>query len=183
MHLYHTTNPNKVTSNPVANDIKPGISQKSDWWILGVMLFEFLIGHHPFAASDGTEIYRKILNWKLSLKFPRNSMMTYDAQDLIQQYAVHYHYSRNHADLLVSLVCAEEDRYDIDQIKQHPFFSSVNWNTMKYNKAPLMPMISGAFDCSNFEDFDMDEVYERSQDEVFKHLRTSERLFMSNYFY
>ena len=40
-----------------------GYTETVDWWSLGVILFEMLVGYPPFYSDDPTETCRKILNW------------------------------------------------------------------------------------------------------------------------
>lgn len=53
-----------------------GYTEIVDWWSLGVILFEMLVGYPPFFSDDPTETCRKIINWyRLNLggkhfKFP-----------------------------------------------------------------------------------------------------------------
>ena len=40
-----------------------GYTETVDWWSLGVILFEMLVGYPPFYSDEPTETCRKILNW------------------------------------------------------------------------------------------------------------------------
>ncbi|MFO0131605.1 MAG: protein kinase domain-containing protein [bacterium] len=40
-----------------------GYSETVDWWSLGVIFFEMLVGYPPFYSEDPTETCKKILNW------------------------------------------------------------------------------------------------------------------------
>jgi len=45
-----------------------GHGKGADWWALGVLVYEMLVGIDPFNANDPMEIYKRILS--LDLKFP-----------------------------------------------------------------------------------------------------------------
>lgn len=47
-----------------------GYSFSCDWWSVGAIMFECLIGWPPFCAEDAHDTYRKIVNWKQTLYFP-----------------------------------------------------------------------------------------------------------------
>ena len=47
-----------------------GHCKGADWWALGVLIYEMLVGIDPFNANDPMEIYKRILS--VDLRFPRN---------------------------------------------------------------------------------------------------------------
>ena len=47
-----------------------GYDKSCDWWSLGVIMFEMLIGWPPFSSETPQETYKKVMNWKESLEFP-----------------------------------------------------------------------------------------------------------------
>ena len=44
-----------------------GYGPEVDWWSLGVIMFEMMIGYPPFFSNSSSETCRKILNWKTTL--------------------------------------------------------------------------------------------------------------------
>jgi serine/threonine protein kinase len=56
-----------------------------DIWSLGVLLYEFLVGHPPFEAKTHHETYRRII--KVQIEWP--SHITPDARDLISKLLVY----------------------------------------------------------------------------------------------
>ena len=40
-----------------------GYGQEVDWWSLGIIMFEMMIGYPPFFSNSSSETCRKILNW------------------------------------------------------------------------------------------------------------------------
>ena len=40
-----------------------GYTEIVDWWSLGVILFEMLVGYPPFFSDEPTETCKKIINW------------------------------------------------------------------------------------------------------------------------
>ena len=50
--------------------LQTGYDKTCDWWSLGVIMFEMLIGYPPFCSETPQETYRKVMNWKTTLEFP-----------------------------------------------------------------------------------------------------------------
>jgi len=65
-----------------------GYSFDCDWWSLGTIMFECLVGWPPFCAEDSHDTYRKIVNWRQSLYFPDDITLGVDAESLIRKYVL-----------------------------------------------------------------------------------------------
>jgi protein-serine/threonine kinase len=63
-----------------------GYSFDCDWWSLGTIMFECLVGWPPFCAEDSHDTYRKIVNWRQSLYFPDDIQLGVEAENLIRRY-------------------------------------------------------------------------------------------------
>merc|ERR1712045_667231 len=50
--------------------LQTGYDKSCDWWSLGVIMFEMLIGYPPFCSETPQETYNKIMNWRRTLEFP-----------------------------------------------------------------------------------------------------------------
>lgn len=64
--------------------IQQGYGQECDWWSLGTIMFECLVGWPPFCGEDSRETYRKILHWQETLFFPEEIQLSPEAEDLIR---------------------------------------------------------------------------------------------------
>ena len=72
-----------------------GYSFACDWWSVGAIMFECLVGWPPFCAEDAHDTYRKIVNWRSSLYFPDENPLLQSreaeqwecAEDCIRRYA------------------------------------------------------------------------------------------------
>lgn len=65
-----------------------GYSFECDWWSLGAIMFECLVGWPPFCAEGATETYQKIVNWQETLYFPDDIQLGHEAEHLIRRYAI-----------------------------------------------------------------------------------------------
>ncbi len=122
-----------------------GYDERCDWWSLGVILYETLMGYPPFYADDPMTTCQKILNWRKTLHIPRDAGLSPIAVDLISR-----------------LICDVQDRLTFDQLQAHPFFRDIDWKSVRNSKPPLVAPITSDIDVSQFDKFEPlpDEVDE-----------------------
>ncbi|RXN17824.1 serine threonine- kinase 38-like isoform X2 [Labeo rohita] len=124
--------------------MQTGYNKLCDWWSLGVIMYEMLIGYPPFCSETPQETYRKVMNWRETLTFPPEVPISERAKDLILRY------------------CTDaENRIgsgSVDEIKSHPFFESVDWEHIRERPAAISIDIKSIDDTSNFDDFPESDI-------------------------
>lgn len=65
-----------------------GYGKQCDWWSLGAIMYECLIGYPPFCSDNPAETYRKIVNWREHLFVPNDVFLSREAEDLLQRFVV-----------------------------------------------------------------------------------------------
>ena len=115
-----------------------GHGRAVDWWSLGTLLFEMIVGLPPFYDSNVNVMYRKILSDKLV--FP--PQMSAHAKDILAKLL-----DRNPASRLGS------GATDMMELTSHPFFASINWQKLRKKEipAPYKPTVRDNTDVSNFD--------------------------------
>lgn len=63
--------------------MQTGYGSACDWWSLGVIMYEMLIGYPPFCSENPQETYRKVMNWRETLIFPPEVPISEDARQTI----------------------------------------------------------------------------------------------------
>ncbi|KAK7814859.1 hypothetical protein U0070_026360 [Myodes glareolus] len=63
--------------------MQTGYNKLCDWWSLGVIMYEMLIGYPPFCSETPQETYKKVMNWKETLTFPPEVPVSEKAKGLI----------------------------------------------------------------------------------------------------
>jgi protein-serine/threonine kinase len=63
-----------------------GYGKECDWWSLGAIMFECLIGYPPFCAENASDTYKKIIDWPRYLHFPEEVHLSTEAHDLLRRY-------------------------------------------------------------------------------------------------
>ncbi|XP_013925089.1 PREDICTED: serine/threonine-protein kinase LATS2 [Thamnophis sirtalis] len=142
------------TPNYIAPEVllRKGYTQLCDWWSVGVILFEMLVGQPPFLASTPTETQLKVINWENTLHIPSQIKLSPEASDLITK-----------------LCCSAEERLGrngADDIKDHIFFDSIDFSTdIRRQPAPYVPKISHPMDTSNFDPVEEDGPWDDSSED------------------
>ena len=122
-----------------------GYSECVDWWSIGVILYEMLVGYPPFYAEKPADICHKILSWQKYFVIPRDARLSSQASDLIRR-----------------LVCEAPIRLGnggAHEIKAHPFFNDIDWKTIRNTTAPYIPHLASEVDTSNFDQFEETEPF------------------------
>ncbi|KAJ8535498.1 hypothetical protein K7X08_023218 [Anisodus acutangulus] len=121
--------------------LKKGYGMECDWWSLGAIMYEMLIGYPPFYSDDPITTCRKIVHWRNQLKFPVDPKLSAEAKDLICR-----------------LLCDVEHRLGTgggaNQIKAHPWFKDIVWDKLYEMDAAFKPEVNGELDTQNFMKFD-----------------------------
>ncbi|KAL2153458.1 hypothetical protein VTH82DRAFT_4613 [Thermothelomyces myriococcoides] len=121
-----------------------GYSFDCDWWSLGTIMFECLVGWPPFCAEDSHDTYRKIVNWRQSLYFPEDIQLGVEAENLIR-----------------SLICNSENRLGrggAHEIKNHAFFRGVEFENLRRIRAPFEPRLTSNIDTTYFPTDEIDQT-------------------------
>ena len=123
-----------------------GYGQEIDWWSLGVIMFEMMIGYPPFFSESSTETCKKILDWKNTLNIRPEANISKEAEDILRK-----------------LISDPETRLGTngaDEIKSHPFFKGIDWNHIKETLVPpFIPELKNNYDTKYFDEFEEDEPF------------------------
>ncbi|KAF2542697.1 hypothetical protein F2Q68_00032393 [Brassica cretica] len=108
----------------------------ADWWSVGIILFELIVGIPPFNAEHPQQIFDNILNRNIPWPHVPEEMSA-EAHDIIDRFLTEDPHLR-----LGARGAAE--------VKQHSFFKDINWDTLARQKAAFVPASESAIDTSYF---------------------------------
>ena len=99
-----------------------------DWWALGVVLYEFLYGVPPFHADTPERVFDNIVSRRID--WHENEL------DISPQ-------ARN---LMDRLMCYDPTKRlganGAQEVKAHPFFEGIEWETITTNEASFVPNVT-----------------------------------------
>ncbi|XP_067339472.1 microtubule-associated serine/threonine-protein kinase 3 isoform X5 [Channa argus] len=117
--------------------LRQGYGKPVDWWAMGIILYEFLVGCVPFFGDTPEELFGQVIsdeiNWPMGDDAPPA-----DAQELITLLL-----RQNPLDRMGTGGAAE--------VKQHQFFHNLDWNGLLRQKAEFIPQLESEDDTSYFD--------------------------------
>ena len=105
-----------------------GHTSSIDWWEFGIFIHEMVFGSTPFRAGRREQTFHNIIHQPL--EFPSTPATSGELRDLLRRLL-----QRDPSQRLGTRGGAEE-------VKNHPFFKSVDWALLRWAEAPLAATIA-----------------------------------------
>ncbi|XP_069605744.1 microtubule-associated serine/threonine-protein kinase 4 isoform X6 [Ranitomeya imitator] len=130
--------------------LRQGYGKPVDWWAMGIILYEFLVGCVPFFGDTPEDLFGQVISdeiiWPEKEEAPPS-----DSQDLISV-------------LLRQNPLERLGTGGAYEVKQHPFFCALDWNSLLRQKAEFIPQLESEDDTSYFD----------TRSEKYHHMETEE---------
>ncbi|XP_060894989.1 serine/threonine-protein kinase N2-like isoform X1 [Labrus mixtus] len=109
-----------------------------DWWGMGVLIFEMLVGESPFPGEDEEEVFDSIVNDDVQYPASLPPDVVCIVQKLLKK------------NPLKRLGAGERDA---NEVKGDEYFETIDWEALlaKTLKPPFLPAIKESMDVSNFD--------------------------------
>uniref|UniRef100_A0A8C6ZGF7 non-specific serine/threonine protein kinase n=1 Tax=Nothoprocta perdicaria TaxID=30464 RepID=A0A8C6ZGF7_NOTPE len=114
-----------------------GYGKPVDWWAMGIILYEFLVGCVPFFGDTPEELFGQVISDEII--WPEgDEALPADAQDLITR-------------LLRQCPLERLGTGGAHEVKHHSFFLHLDWNGLLRQKAEFIPQLESEDDTSYFD--------------------------------
>lgn len=117
--------------------LRQGYGKPVDWWSMGIILYEFLVGCVPFFGDTPEQLFGQVVSDEIIWP-DGDDALPVDAQDMITR-------------LLRQSPIERLGTGGATEVKQHTFFSGLDWNGLLRQKAEFIPQIEGEDDTSYFD--------------------------------
>ncbi|CEG72659.1 hypothetical protein RMATCC62417_08179 [Rhizopus microsporus] len=144
--------PEMCSSEGFDSSLGPAYGPESDWWSVGVVLYELLYGIPPFTGKD-IQIQIKLMDPKVNVQFDDSIQVSSEAKDLLSK-------------LLHKSDKCRLGHNGAEEIKSHPFFKDVQWQSIHtLTTPPFVPPISALDDVTFFSVTNDDDDDDEKEDE------------------
>ncbi|XP_049330288.1 microtubule-associated serine/threonine-protein kinase 2 isoform X4 [Astyanax mexicanus] len=130
--------------------LRQGYGKPVDWWAMGIILYEFLVGCVPFFGDTPEELFGQVISDEINWPEGEDAPPA-DAQELITL-------------LLRQNPLERLGTGGAYEVKHHQFFHSLDWNSLLRQKAEFIPQLESEDDTSYFD----------TRSERYHHLETEE---------
>ncbi|XP_059583756.1 microtubule-associated serine/threonine-protein kinase 2 isoform X3 [Alligator mississippiensis] len=117
--------------------LRQGYGKPVDWWAMGIILYEFLVGCVPFFGDTPEELFGQVISDEIAWP-DGDEALPPDAQDLISK-------------LLCQNPLERMGTGSALEVKQHRFFKDLDWNGLLRQKAEFIPQLESEDDTSYFD--------------------------------
>uniref|UniRef100_A0A8C5GLK3 non-specific serine/threonine protein kinase n=1 Tax=Gouania willdenowi TaxID=441366 RepID=A0A8C5GLK3_GOUWI len=117
--------------------LRQGYGKPVDWWAMGIILYEFLVGCVPFFGDTPEQLFGQVVNDDIIWPEGEDALPT-DAQDLITR-------------LLRQSPLERLGTGGTTEVKMHMFFVGLDWNGLLRQKAEFIPQLETEDDTSYFD--------------------------------
>ena len=128
--------PDYMAPELILNENNKGYGGEIDWWSVGAIFYEMLVGIPPFLSDNPQSTCEKIVHYQKYLKIPEQIKISNEAEKLIYGF--------------LSEPKKRLGYNGIDEIKKKPFFKNFDWDKIRDMSPPFIPKLDSPDDTRYF---------------------------------
>ncbi|XP_069460236.1 microtubule-associated serine/threonine-protein kinase 1 isoform X2 [Ambystoma mexicanum] len=117
--------------------LRQGYGKPVDWWAMGIILYEFLVGCVPFFGDTPEELFGQVIS---------DEILWPDGDEALPPEAQHLIACLLQTDPLLRIGAG-----GAYEVKTHDFFKELDWNSLLRQKAEFIPHLESEEDTSYFD--------------------------------
>ena len=128
--------PDYMAPEVILNEDNKGYGGEIDWWSVGAIFYEMLVGIPPFLSDNPQSTCKKIVHYQEYLSIPEEVKISNEAKKLI-----------------FGFLTEPKKRLGfngIEEIKKKPFFKNFDWDKIREMKPPFIPELESPEDTKYF---------------------------------
>ena len=128
--------PDYMAPELILNENNKGYGSEIDWWSVGAIFYEMLVGIPPFLSETPQATCEKIVHYQKYLKIPEQIKISNEAEKLI-----------------FGFLTEPKKRLGnngIEEIKKKPFFKNFDWDKIREMSPPFIPKLDSPDDTRYF---------------------------------
>ena len=128
--------PDYMAPELILNENNKGYGGEIDWWSVGAIFYEMLVGIPPFLSDNPQSTCEKIVHYQKYLKIPEQIKISNEAEKIIFGF--------------LSEPKKRLGYNGIDEIKKKPFFKNFDWDKIREMSPPFIPKLDSPDDTRYF---------------------------------
>ena len=128
--------PDYMAPELILNENNKGYGGEIDWWSVGAIFYEMLVGIPPFLSDNPQSTCEKIVHYQKYLKIPEQIKISNEAEKIIFGF--------------LSEPKKRLGYNGIDEIKKKPFFKNFDWDKIRDMSPPFIPKLDSPDDTRYF---------------------------------
>ena len=128
--------PDYMAPEVILNNDNKGYGGEIDWWSVGAIFYEMLVGIPPFLSDNPQSTCKKIINYEQFLTIPEEVNISIDAKKLIYGFLTEPKKRLGYN--------------GIEEIKSKSFFRGFDWDNIREMTPPFIPKLDSIEDTKYF---------------------------------
>ena len=158
--------PDYMAPEVILNNDSKGYGGEIDWWSVGAIFYEMLVGIPPFLSDNPQSTCKKIINYEQFLTIPEEVNISIDAKKLIYGF-----------------LTEPKKRLGfngIEEIKSKSFFRGFDWDNIREMTPPFIPKLDSIEDTKYFLHNKNSGIYSNNNKRITNRIKRTNLFFNRN---